>query len=417
MNDFLTANGIQIPTVPEILADLAADQRATIEPTLDTDPDAPLGQLNGIFAERERSLWELGSVAYNVFNPDAAEDFGLDMTCRITGTKRATATASRLLHVNVNLDANTTITAGSIISVADEPTIKFTLDADVTQGPSGGVIEDAGTWTCTELGRTIANAGTVTVIDTPIVGWNSVTTTADAIPGQERDTDPRLRVRREDELAGAGSGTVDAVRAAVLGLQLDDESKPILDALVNENVTDYVDDIGVPGHSIEAVIWDGVDENAPNDKIAQAIWDNKGGGITAYGSDFGTAIDKLGLSQLVAFTRVGILNARITITVGISADDPSTYAGDDAVKAALVAEHDSTNPKGDVSKLGLTKLRNDRYDRAAMGVAGVLEITNLQLGKVGDPFLSNGANLTIPVRTKALLDTSDITVVQTLITP
>src|SRR5215471_14125152 len=110
MTDVLTANGLQIPTIGDagtpgtILGDLAGSQRALIDANLDTDADSPLGQLNGIWAERERLIWEALAVAYNGFNPDAAEDFLLDAVSAITGTKRAAATKGTV-KVNLNIDA------------------------------------------------------------------------------------------------------------------------------------------------------------------------------------------------------------------------------------------------------------------------------------------------------------------------
>lgn len=405
----ITANGLQIPTIEQMLSSLSTQQKATLEASLDTEADSPMGQLNGIFVERLREVWEGLDIAWNGMNPDAAEDFLLDALSALTGTKRGAATASVVL-LNLNLDANVTVFAGALVSAADNPLVVFATDADVTQGPVGGVVEDIAA-TCTVLGRTVANAGTLTVIQTPTVGWNTVTNPEDTIVGHERDTDPELRLRRLEELGGAGSGTVQAVRSAVLQIQLADESKPVLDAIVDENISDYPSDSGQPGHSVEAILWDGEAADAPDDDIAQAIWDNKGGGITAYGNDTGTAVDEEGHSHTVGFTRVAQVDAKLTITVVVNKDDPSTYPGDTLVLAALVDEHEVQ------SRLGRTELRNKGYSKAVMALTGILDISNLQLGTVGDAFLTNGANYPIPLRTKILLDTSDITIVVTLDEP
>lgn len=408
-NDWVTPQGLKIPTIEELLAGIVADQRANLEATIDTEPDQPLGQVNGIVSERLREAWEGVSIAYNADNPDAAEDFALDMVCAITGTKRGAATYSRV-KMTVNLDANTTLPDTAVIASVEDSDIQFKIDAELV-GVAGGNYLNV-PFTCLTPGRVVANAGTLTVIQTAIPGWNTCTNPSDAIIGRDRDEDPDLRIRRLEELGGAGSGTDQAVKSGILQIQLDDESKPVIDCLVTSNESDYPDVNGVPGHALEAIIWDGEDEDAPDDDVAQAILDNKVSGIVAYGNNFGTAVDAEGLSHLVYFTRVAIIQLKITVTVVISADDPSTYAGDTAVKNTLKAIHET------ISRLGITELRNQRYRSAACpGVAGVLDVSNLQLGEVGDSFQANHINFQVPVRTKVLLDTTNITVVVATDTP
>jgi hypothetical protein len=408
LSDVVTANGLSIPTIEDLLTDIGNDLRATIDANLDTDPDSPMGQINGIMAERLRLLWELVSVAYNALDPDACEDFLLDATSAITGTIRGAATPSTVV-LSLNLDATTTVAAGALVSVLGEPTKVFRLDADVTSVGAGNYPGNA---TCTVSGRTVANAGTLTVIQSPTTGWNAVTNARDAILGQERDTDPELRVRRVNELEASGAGTVDTIRAKVLQITNDDGSKPVLDAVTEENTGDYINAFGIPAHSVETVIWDDLGQNAPNDSVAQAIWDTKGAGITAFGNTSGTATDKQGNPQNVAFSRCAIINGKMAITVETNVARPDDYAGDAALKAALVAQVEIK------AVLGVTEVRATHYVAAAQGAGlGVLDVTNLQIGNVLSSFGANMQNFDVPFRTKFLLDTSNITVTRVQVTP
>jgi hypothetical protein len=416
LSNYVTANGLQIPTIGNadtpgtILGDLAADQRATLDPNMDCEADAPMGQINGIFAERERSAWEALQVAWDGFNPDACEDFLLDALSAVTGTVRGAATASTVV-LSLNLNAHTTVSAGALVSQLGEPGVVFRTDADIANA-TAGALAVTGPATCTILGRTVANAGTLTVIQTPTVGWNSVTNPNDAILGQERDTDPELRVRRVNELEASGAGTVDTIQAKVAAITNADGSKPVLDSKVYENVSDYISPEGIPAHAVEAVIYDGAGENAPDNSVAQAVWDTKGAGITAFGNQSGIATDKNGNPQLTPFSRAAIINGKIAITIETDVARPDDYAGDAALKAAIVAQ---VNVK---ALLGVTEIRPMHYVQAALGAGlGVLDVTNLQIGNVLSSFLGNLVNFPVPFRTKFLLDTTNVTITRVQVTP
>ena len=84
---FVDASGLQIKTVEEILDELATQQKG-IDANVNTDPDEPIGQMNGIFAAQCREVWEALAVAYNGFNADAAEGFLQTKLAALTGTVR-----------------------------------------------------------------------------------------------------------------------------------------------------------------------------------------------------------------------------------------------------------------------------------------------------------------------------------------
>lgn len=408
MSDAITANGLQIPTIETILSEMATSQRQLMDPNIDTDPDSPQGQANGIIAERERAIWEVLQVAYNGFNPDAAENFLLEGVCAITGTKRAESTASTV-KVNINTDANKLIPAGTLFANEADNTIQFSLDSDYINTVAG--ISPLLPSTCTQFGPTICNATTLTVIVSPVSGLNSVNNPSDAVPGQLEDTDPILRVRRINELDAEGASTVDSIRSAILRIRLDDDSAPVLDCVVIENTSDYPSSDGQPSHSVEAIIWDGPSDNAPDNDVAQAVWDNKAGGVTPFGNTMGSAVDENGDTQTAFFTRANQLNMKMAITVEINKGDPSSYAGDLATKAAIVAEFATR------TNLGVIEVRPTHYIGACIkGNLGIVDVTNLQIGNVLiGPFPPNLQNFDIPPRTKALLDTSNITITQVLV--
>jgi len=396
MGDYVTAAGLQIKTVQEILDELSARQKADIDATLNTAADSPLGQINGIFASQLREAWEVVEVAYNGFNPDAAEGFLLEKLSALTGTVKRPATKSTVT-LTCDLDLGTALVAGTHFAhVVGAPDNRWTPADDYTAGVAGAQSVD---FEAEDAGAVPANAGTITVIATPVVGWNSVTNAADAYTGREADDDPILRLRREQELRATGSATVDAIRADLLAFEVDGVQS-IEQASVFENVTDVVDATGLPGKSIECVIYDGSPPALTNNQIAQAIFDTKPAGILAFGLESGVATDSQGGFHTIGFTRP--TEKQVWIEMFVSVNIATGYAGAAALKAALVALNTSDLQQG-------RDVIANRLIDVAMGFAGIFDMYSPP--QLGFAILPVGtANLSISEREIARLDTARIVI-------
>lgn len=292
----LTPAGFVAPTVQEIVDAITADLLANLSANLDTSPDQPIGQLVGIFAEKIVEVWETVATIYNQSDPDAAEGYLLDALCALTGTRRRSATYSTVT-CTLNLAGGTTVPAGAVVAVAGQPANTWVLEANAVN--AGGTTADvSAVFRASYTGPTVANATTVTVIQTPVSGWNSVINPMDASVGIVEDTDATLRVRRQAELAAPGSGTIDAIRADLL------QVAGVLQVFVLENNKDTYDtSTSLPAHSFAAIIWDGVSANAANNDVAQVIWNDKPTGVQSIGSISGVAVDSAGNNQTVPFFR------------------------------------------------------------------------------------------------------------------
>ena len=393
---FVDATGLQIKTIEEILDELSTQQKAEIDATLNTSPDQPIGQMNGIMAAQLREGWEVAQVAFNGFNPDAAEGFLQEKLSALTGTLRKGATKSQVT-LDCDLDNTTTLLAGvNFANVTGDPDNRWTPVADFT-ATSDGV--DPILFEAEFAGAVTANAGTIAVIATPVVGWNSVTNPLDATVGTEIETDAELRQRREEELRATGSATLDAIRADVLA------DPKVLQASVFENTSDLIDANGLPPKSIEVVVFDGTPPTLTDDEIAQLIFDTKAAGILAFGLESGTATDSLGGFHTIGFSRP--TEIEIFVDMFVSIDISTGYAGAAALKTALVALNLSDLILGrDVIAAKLVEV--------AMAFDGVFDMTSSpELGFSAAP--SGTTNLTITAREIARLDTSRITVTETFL--
>lgn len=324
----LTPQGFVAPSVDEEVLAMNAEVLANVDGSLDLDPDQPVGQWIGVQSKKLADLGEILATVYNALNPDAAEGTLLANICAISGTRPQIATYSLASGVLLSLNAGATAHAGDVVSVSGQPTNRWVLLADVTN-TGGSPAALPGNFRSEQPGPFVANASTLTVIETPEIGWTGVTNPTDATPGLAADTDTTLRQKRQIELAGEGSGDIDAIRAAVQKVE------GVLQVFVFENNTlgyDFVN--GLPPKSFRVVVWDGPGLSASNAAIAEAIWTHKGSGALAYGGTLVTVTDSAGNPQPVRFDRATQLRLFVSCTT-----TPGTLstAGTAAVKAALTA--------------------------------------------------------------------------------
>lgn len=212
-----------------------------------------------------------------------------------------------LFRIGANTLTNTSVLVGvSII--------------ETTQGVLPNVLVDL---VAESAGEIHAPAGSITVIESPISGWESFVNNLDVTPGNNIETDADLRIRRNKTLATAGATTVDAIRSRIL------EIDEVEDARVFENDTDIADIFGRPPHSIEAVVLGG-----DNQEIIDTIWATKAAGIRAYGDISGTSLDSMARPHTVQFSRPSEIDVYVIVNLTVDSNFP--VDGVAAVQAAIV---------------------------------------------------------------------------------
>jgi uncharacterized phage protein gp47/JayE len=403
----ITPAGLLIPTVEELLADLASKQKANVDALIATDSDSVVGEFNGIFASHLREGYEAVQYAYDSIDPDNAEDARLDTVSSITGTVRDGATKSVFQGTNkvtVNLNAGVTLPTGSKAHVVGVPDALFETTEDVTN--SGGAPANVLVpMQATVTGAVHANQNTLTEIATPVVGWNSVINAAgDAALGHDVEEDPSLRIRREEELRQAGTSTEPALHSNLLAMvaSSDGITKPIISCLVLENDTDAVVD-GVPAHGFEAVIWDGVSLAANNTDVAKTIFKCKGLGIPTSGSVSVTITDSAGFPKVIKFSRATQRLTSLTVTLKFN----TAYVGDDAVKQALSDAYQGLTQAAQAVG-GIVSF--SQYMSVVQRLAGVVRIEGWHWRLGLDPFV-DFTDLTPLSREVATITTGSIAVV------
>lgn len=380
----LTAEGLEIPSTLDILDRMSGDQRATIDPLLPTDPISIVGSHNGIYASQEREVWEVLQILFSSLDYRKAEGALLDGLLALRGSAREPAKRSRFTGTRrllVTLAAGQSVTAGVNLFGIPGTDIEFQATSSASN-PGPGTLDYLISAECTVEGPVTAPAGTVTAVVTP--GPTAVTNPYDAVLGEPIELDDDFRNRSDGELARPGSGTVRALPADMLAIRNDDDSAPVRAVEIIENLTMTNGVNGLRARSYEVVIWDGPAQEAQNSAIEAVMAANRVPGM------FGI------------YSRPGQLATTVELEIVVG----TGYAGDDAVKAAVVAYFDTLGPSID-TRTGIVSW--SKISDAVDDVAGIERVDQITITIDGGAPVVNG-NARPGVRQVATIQLADITI-------
>ncbi len=321
----ITATGYQRRTRDVVLASIQDSLRSKISAKLTLTERTVFGNSSNIDADQIDQLEQLAEEAYNAFDVDNASDDRFVALSALSGVRRRVTPTKGLVTMSLGLDAAQTYAPGDIaFHVIDEPTNRW-LNRDevvsVLADDYEAVFESE-----TAGSAAVAEAGTITVIATPVAGLNSGTNPDAATAGKDIESIADLRIRREVAHSAAGSRTRGAIRSKLVLLD------GVLSAEVFDNKTNLTDADGIGPHGIRPVIWDGSPAAADDDEIAQVIYDHAAEGILSQGTESGTAQDPE-IGPVVLFFDRAVVSV---VLVSVNIESASGVAIAD-VKAAIQA--------------------------------------------------------------------------------
>lgn len=237
-------------------------------------------------------------------------------------------------------------------------------------------------------GPTVAPAGELTQIVTPVSGWSRTINKTDAAVGRLEESDNAFKQRHRAELQVAGDATVEAIRSKLL------ELSDVTTAIVFENDTEVPDLAGRPEKSIEAMVQGGTDQ-----EILDTIFATKAAGIRAYGNTCGTVTDSQGQDHLICFSRPTPVPIYIKITI---TKNPSFPANGVATVQQELADF------GNALGIGKEVVVVPYLISAIANIPGI-EDAVLLIGTAPNPTLSD--NIPIAANEVAQFDTSRIQVI------
>ena len=374
----LTNAGYVPERLDEILVKLDQGFRTIYGDDINTDPDSPDGQMIGLIAQTKADLEELGEAIYKALDPDHAGSAWLEQRVAYAGIMRRAASYSYLRSATMIGIAGTFVQAGALIE--DENRIQWQLVDDTVIGPD--VRAD---FRSVELGKFgLAQVAELKIL-TIVLGWTGVTLNAAGEEGEDEERDPVLRARFMKGRSRPAQNSVDAIEARV------GELPDVRQVVCLENVGDEVDENGVPGHGINAIV-DGGDPDA----IALVILQNKTAGAPMLGDQEVTVIDAKGRLRKAWFDRPANVECAASLTVKRSKN--FTDIDTEGIKAALATEE---------FEIGEAVERSRLY--SPINTVPGFSVSSFTTGKVGQA-LAEG-DIDIGVREKARFQVDDIEVV------
>ena len=392
-NDWgLTELGFRRPSYTEILDgfEYQAREKFTSDgKTPNLTVRSPLGMFLRIWAWITNLLFQLLEDVYNSQFIDTAVGNSLYQLGRIIGLKLLPAQRSAG-YIQIAGSAGVTIPEGFLVG-----TISNIQYAVMTKGTIG----DSGTVTlpiqCVDMGPMgNVHENSINQIINPVIGVQSVTNPKATDGGRDKETDAQFRDRYYKSVDFAGGVNVDAIRAEIL-----QTAEGVLSAKVYENCSDYEDEFGLPPHSIEAVVYAGMDSD-----IANAIYRRKAAGIQTYGNTVCPVVSKENSETYdIWFTRPTA--AVVWVEVSKVEIDKALFPidGENKIKEALV------NYIGGNITSGLGIGEDVIYNKLPCRIFGVSGVIDFDMYISADGLNYGKENIRIDNRMKAVTASDKIT--------
>lgn len=385
----IDSTGAHLPDYETVRAWVVSQFQAIYGADIYVEPDSQDGQLIALFAQSIHDANSVGLAVYNSRGPSTAQGEGLSSIVKINGLTRQVATFSTV-DLRIVGEVGAVITNGAVTDVNGN---RWLLPTTVVIPIAGEITVTA---TAAVIGAVTAIAHTITNIQTPTRGWQTVDNPSDAVAGAPVEKDAALKARQAistEMPANTPAAALKAVIAAILG---------VTRVQVYENDTDVIDANGQSPHSIACVV-----EGGDSTALATAIALKKNVGAGTYGSSSVSVNDAAGVPRPIRFSRP--TNVEIEFAITIKALPGYSSARSTAIKDALIAWLAAENIGDDVIYTR-SFLPANLYGDPLQG-AGTFQITSLTMRRGADPFAA--ADITIAFNEAAFSQTSGITITVT----
>ena len=263
MYEYIEATGVIVPDTAAIQTEVQTEFQTALGTDFSLQASAPQGVLiTGEVSARSVFLQNNAALA-NQINPNKSGGVFLDAVCALTDTYRTAQTYSTAV-LNVTGVAGTVIPPGSL--VADSLGDQFASTGVITLNGSG---LGSGTFQCQVAGPIAADINTITQIVDGVIGWETATNPAAAVPGAFVQSDPSLKNERVSVLNPSTPAV--PYYKAVLAVQ------NVTSMTFRENdddTTEVIDGITMLPNSVYLCVAGGVDQD-----VGDAIMSAKGSGV------------------------------------------------------------------------------------------------------------------------------------------
>ncbi len=318
MPDLLNKNGLTLKTAAEIKDELEAGYRNIYGADVNISPNTPDGQKIALLLQMALDNRDMIQQVYSSFNPNNAVGSVLDQRVSINNIQRISGdftlvgvdiTVDRVIQLKGLDDQANNPDATDAFTIQDNGGNKFLLVDTYTF--EAGDFEKSLIFRAQKVGAVEVTVNTIQTQVTIVLGVTNVNNSSGVLTqGEEQESDPELRLRRERSVAKPSTSYVDSIRAEIFGKQ------NVTDALVFENMEASPDADGIPPHSIWTIV-----EGGASNEVAQAIYDKKSEGSGMKGSIEVEMFSQSGQGITIKFDRV--LEEDLYIRFTVKRIDPS----------------------------------------------------------------------------------------------
>jgi len=375
----VTPTGFNLKRLEDIINDLQDALKAEYGDNIDLTANSVISQITNIQGQRLSTLWELANAIYYSQYPATSENLSLDNVVSLTNIARLSATKS-IVTATISGTPATLVEAGFVASVDGNPTARFiTLEDATIEG--GGTVDVE--MEAEETGRVVANSGSLTVIETPVAGVDSITNALDAELGSDVESDADLKIRQKELLQRQGTASLEGIRNKILNIDNVEQS------FVLENDDE---------HYIECIV-----KNGDQTEIANAIFQSKAAGIETRGNITEQITDSQNIIHDIKFSRPSDIDIYLIVNITPNTDpqEGELYPvdGDTQVENTILAFAENF-------QIGQDVIINQLYTpiNTINGVIGI----DIKAGTAPSPTQSN--NISVDFDEIAIFDSSRITV-------
>lgn len=320
---YLTDTGVIVTDTSDVRTVVEGEWKDALGSDLVVSDDTPQGTLITAEALARSDVIRNDAALANQINPDISGGVFLAAICALTGLDDNNATYSTISADGITLSGE----AGSIIPVGSQAR---TAAGDMFQTISAVELNDDGIASvgmqAVESGPVPCDVGALVFVVTDVLGWESVTNTVAATVGLASLSDPALRRKRNDTLAGQGRTLAEAMTSAV-ALVPGFKSRQF-----RENVKDSpqtIDGINLAAKSVWMCVDGGTDAD-----VAFALLSSKSGGCDWNGAlDVDVTDPSSGQVYTVSFDRPAAVPVLVRVTFRAPASAVSPQ--DTVVQAVL----------------------------------------------------------------------------------
>lgn len=273
--NFDTSRGVIVPALAEVKEGMDEKYRSIFGSDVDLSPETALGRLLEKDVVLARTMLGVTAQNANQFSIESATGECLDSIGQIFNLKRKTGTHT---VVPVTLEFSTeTVVVPAGVKMMDKNGNLFTLMGEVRAG-TGSVVDGVvryygnGTARADDYGEIPGDEGTITNLQTSILGWIGVTNGPAISVGNLVETDAAFRERIR-ECRAIGVGFEESLISSLKRLD------GVYSAKI-ENNDDYypamMNGVRVPGHTVYVCVHG---DEAADEEVAQTIMKSMTAGV------------------------------------------------------------------------------------------------------------------------------------------